>query len=59
MSFFLFAIFRDARSVRLIRSEFYFSGNDQEIEFQEIEIHVFHEIKTFAKLIRRLSPRIL
>jgi hypothetical protein len=28
-------------------------GNDQEIEFQEIEIHVFREIETFAKLIRR------
>jgi hypothetical protein len=30
-------------------------GNDQEIEFQEIKTHVFHEIATFAKLIRRLK----
>jgi hypothetical protein len=28
-------------------------GNDQEIEFQEIEIGIFQEIKSFAKLIRR------
>jgi hypothetical protein len=28
-------------------------GNDQEIEFQKIEILVFHEIETFAKLIGR------
>jgi hypothetical protein len=26
--------------------------NDQEIEFQEIKIHIFHEIETFAKLIK-------
>jgi hypothetical protein len=32
-----------------------FSGNDQEIKFREIEIHVFYEIKAFAKLIRRLK----
>jgi hypothetical protein len=25
-------------------------GNDQEIEFREIEIHIFHEIKTFCKI---------
>ena len=23
-------------------------GNDQEIKFQEIEIHIFHEINTFS-----------
>jgi len=30
-----------------------FRGNDQEIEFQEIEIGIFQEIESFAKLIRR------
>jgi len=29
--------------------------NDREIKFQEIDIHVFDEIKAFAKLIRRLK----
>ena len=28
-------------------------GNVREIEFHEIETHVFHEIKTFAKLNRK------
>ncbi len=28
-------------------------GNVREIEFQEIETDVFHEIKTFANMIRR------
>jgi len=28
-------------------------GNDHEIEFPEIEIAIFHEIKSFAKLIMR------
>ena len=28
-------------------------GNDQEIEFHEIEIAIFHEIESFAKLIMR------
>jgi hypothetical protein len=30
-------------------------GNDQEIEFQEIEIGIFQEIESFAKLIWRLK----
>jgi hypothetical protein len=25
-------------------------GNDPELEFQEIESHIFHEIESFAKL---------
>ena len=28
-------------------------GNDHEIEFHEIEIAIFHEIESFAKLIMR------
>ena len=28
-------------------------GNDHEIEFHEIEIAIFHEIKSFAKLIMK------
>jgi hypothetical protein len=28
-------------------------GNDHEIEFHEIEIAIFHEIKSFSKLIMK------
>jgi hypothetical protein len=30
-------------------------GNDQEIEFHEIEIGIFHEIKSFYKLLQNCS----
>ncbi len=33
--------------------KFTYDCPDQEIEFQEIEIDIFHEIKSFSKLIRR------
>jgi hypothetical protein len=34
-------------------------GNDQVIEFQEIKIHVFHEIEAFCKIDQEIETLIL
>jgi hypothetical protein len=30
-------------------------GNDKEVEFQEIEIHIFHEIESFCKIVQEIE----
>ena len=41
---------RDQKFLYLLKG---FVGNDHEIEFHDIEIGIFHEFKSFAKLIMR------
>ena len=33
--------------------------NDQEIEFQEIAIHIFHEIESFCKIVHEIEKALL
>ncbi len=33
-------------------------GNDQEIEFQEVEIHIFHEIERFCEIVKKIGKAI-
>ncbi len=30
-------------------------GNDQEIKFQEVEIHIFQEIESFCKIVQEID----